>query len=72
MLNNPDLTVPKNQRVDYNATPFDPEPQTPYKWTTQPWFVEVGNFHGEGPLIIFSSGQVKSLEQHMHDSLVPR
>jgi prepilin-type N-terminal cleavage/methylation domain-containing protein len=68
MLNNPDVTNPKNARVDYHATPFDKEPQTPYKWPTQPWFAEAGDFHGDGPLLIFSAGQVKSLRQHLRDT----
>lgn len=68
LLNNPDLHNPKTARIDYHATPFDPSPQTPYRWATQPWFIEVGDFHGEGPLLIFSAGQVKSLRQHLKDS----
>ena len=69
-LNNPDLT--KSPRIDYHATPFDPEPQTPYKWATQPWFIEAGNFHGEGPMIIFCGGNVKSLNQHLRDTGVKK
>lgn len=67
-LNNPDLTKPKNARIDYHATPFDPHPQTPYKWAGQPWFIETGNFHGEGPLMIFTGSAVKSLRQHLRDA----
>jgi prepilin-type N-terminal cleavage/methylation domain-containing protein len=68
MLNNPDLTKPENARIDYHATPFDIQPQTPYRWATQPWFIEAGDFHGEGPLIIFAGGTVKSLRQHLRDT----
>jgi prepilin-type N-terminal cleavage/methylation domain-containing protein len=70
MMNNPDLTKPGGARIDYHATPFDREPNTPYKWPTQPWFVEVGDFHGDGPLIIFCNGQVKSLRQQLRDTTV--
>jgi prepilin-type N-terminal cleavage/methylation domain-containing protein len=72
LLNNPDLTKPQSARVDYNATPFDAEPQTPYKWPTQPWFVEVGDFHGDGPLIMFCNGQVTPLRQYLRDNGVKR
>lgn len=68
MLNNPDLSKPDNARVDYHATPFDDQPQTPYKWSGQPWFLEAGNFHGEGPLMIFASGTVRNLYQHLRDT----
>ena len=68
MMKNPDLTKPDGARVDYHATPFDQERMTPYKWPTQPWFVEVADFHGDGPLIIFCTGQVKSLKQFLRDS----
>src|SRR5581483_10780551 len=39
LLHNPDLTDPKNARVDYMATPFDSKAMTPYLWPKQPWFV---------------------------------
>lgn len=68
LQNSPDLSNPKKARVDYHATPFDTQPQTPYKWPTQPWFVEVGDFHGDGPLIIFCNGNTKSLRQHLRDT----
>lgn len=63
LMNSPDLTKPQNLRNDYYATPFDSNPTTPYKWPTQPWFVESGDFHGDGPMMIFSKGDVKSLNQ---------
>lgn len=67
-LNNPDLTKPKNARIDYQSTPFDAEPMTPYKWPTQPWFAETGDFHGDGPLMIFSKGNVSSLKQFVREN----
>lgn len=66
-LKNPDLTDPKKARIDYHATPFDKNPTTPLKWANQPWFAENGNFHGDGPLMIFAGGEVKSLQQHLRD-----
>lgn len=60
-LGNPNLSDSQNIRTDYDATPFDSSPHTPYRWSTQPWFVEHGSVHDGGPLLIFSSGQVESL-----------
>lgn len=68
LLHNPDLTKRETRRVDYIATPFGPERQLPYKYQTQPWFIERGDMHGDGQLLIFSSGQVKSLREVLRDS----
>ena len=61
LLLNPDLTDPNNARTDYIATPFDSNPQTPFKWPNQPWFIEAGNVHGNGNLIIFPDGHIDDL-----------
>jgi prepilin-type N-terminal cleavage/methylation domain-containing protein len=65
LLHNPDLTNSQNVRIDYTATPFDTKPTTPYQWAKQPWFVENGNMHGNGNLIIYPDGHV----QEMNDIL---
>ena len=59
LLGNPDLT--QNVRVDYVATPFDDKPMTPHQWPRQPWFIEVGDVHGRGNLIIFTDGSISDL-----------
>lgn len=59
--NDPDYLQPKNVRIDYVAMPFDPKSITPYRWPRQPWFLERGNFHGHGQLIIFTDGSVSEL-----------
>jgi type II secretory pathway pseudopilin PulG len=61
LLGNPDLSNPQNRRVDYIATPFDDKPTTPHQWPRQPWFVENGNVHGNGNLIIFTDGSISDL-----------
>ena len=68
LLKNPDYMQPENIRLDYFATPFDANPVSPSKYPTQPWFVERGNMHGDGNLMIFASGQVKSLNEALQDS----
>ncbi len=62
-LGDPDLTKKEAARVDYNATPFDDRPHTPYLWPTQPWFVEHAAEHDGGPLLIYTSGRVVTLEE---------
>lgn len=54
-------------RVDYLAMPFGPEPRAAYQWANQPWFVERGDMHGDGNLMVFTSGQVKSLQDFRRD-----
>jgi prepilin-type N-terminal cleavage/methylation domain-containing protein len=63
LLHNPDITIHKNIRIDYVATPFDSKPLTPYLWPKQPWFVEKGAVHGGGNLIIWTNGQVVTLKE---------
>jgi prepilin-type N-terminal cleavage/methylation domain-containing protein len=48
-------------RLHYSPTMFDAMPITPYKWTTQPWFVEIGNMHGNGAYICFPDGSIKTI-----------
>ena len=49
--------------VHYVPTPFDDGARTPYKWPTQPWAVEVGDFHGDGALILFPDGSIRGFNQ---------
>jgi len=63
---NPDVSLPQNVRVDYVATPFDNKPRTPYRWTTQPWFIEKGAPHPGGNLIIYEDGTTLTLVQAAH------
>lgn len=44
----------------YIATEFDKGPQTPWKWTTQPWVVETNDNHGSGAQIIYPDGSIHS------------
>ncbi len=61
LLQNPDLNDPDSARVDYMGTPFDRNPMTPMRWSTQPWFIETGDVHGNGNLIVFPDGHVQEL-----------
>jgi prepilin-type N-terminal cleavage/methylation domain-containing protein len=59
MSGNPDLSNTQNVRVDYIAMTFDDKPTTPHQWPTHPWFIEAGDVHGNGNLIIFTDGSIK-------------
>ena len=49
--------------IHYLPTWFDENPYTAWKWPHMPWFTEAGNFHGDGNLIIRSSGDVMSVTE---------
>ena len=61
LLLNPDLDDPDNARIDYTATPFDRNPMTPLRWSGQPWFIENGDVHGNGNLMIFPDGHIQEV-----------
>lgn len=61
MLQNPDYSERENARIDYVPMPFDDKPTTAHQWQTQPWFVEVGDVHGSGNLMIFTDGSISDL-----------
>lgn len=44
--------------IDYMPTLFDANPNTPYKWATMPWFIEIANPHGGGCLMVLPDGSV--------------
>ena len=58
LSDNPDYLNPENVRIDYTPMPFDDKPSTPHQWPTFPWFVERGDVHGNGALIIFTDGSI--------------
>ena len=62
LLKSPDYTKTPDLRIDYAATPFDEHYQTPYKWATQPWFVEKADVHGNGNLMIYRDGTIEELK----------
>jgi type II secretory pathway pseudopilin PulG len=62
LLGNPDYLQTDNVRVDYAAMLFDDKPTTPHQWSRQPWFIETGDVHGHGNLIIFTDGSISDLK----------
>lgn len=61
VMQNPDLSSAENIRIDYIAVPFDDKPMTPHQWPRQPWFVEAGDVHHHGNLIVFTDGSISDL-----------
>ncbi len=57
-LHNPDYNDPAKARLDYVSTGFDDKPTSPHQWPRQPWFIETGDVHGNGNLIIFTDGSI--------------
>jgi prepilin-type N-terminal cleavage/methylation domain-containing protein len=50
-------------KVHYTPTMFDKNPATPYRWSTQPWLIEIGNMHGQGALICYPDGSIKPMDE---------
>lgn len=50
----------KSCLISYLPTLFDAKKGTPFKWPSMPWFMEIGNAHGNGNLIIRTDGAVLS------------
>ncbi len=63
LIGNPDYSQPDNARLDYIPMPFDNKPTTPHEWSSQPWFIERGNAHGKGNLIIFTDGHIVAADE---------
>jgi prepilin-type N-terminal cleavage/methylation domain-containing protein len=68
-MKNPDIYDDKSARVDYTATPFDTNSRSPFLWPTHPWFIERGDMHGDGNLILFTNGSIKSLVEVRRDTV---
>lgn len=69
VLGDPPYEDAKHARIDYVGTPFDDKPESPRQWPNHPWFLERGNVHGDGNLIIFTNGQIKTLNEAKKDAI---
>jgi type II secretory pathway pseudopilin PulG len=70
-LKAPNYLQPEDVRIDYAATPFDDKPMTPHQWPTHPWFIEEGDLHGHGNLIIFTDGSASDLKTVAKNAATP-
>ena len=50
-------------KLSYSPTSFDSLPNTPFRWTTQPWFIEDADMHGHGALLCFPDGSVRPMDE---------
>lgn len=48
-----------NFTLSYYPATFDTRPNIAYRWTGQPWLMEIADAHGKGPLICFPDGSIK-------------
>jgi prepilin-type N-terminal cleavage/methylation domain-containing protein len=66
--------VAENDRpfTHYMITQFDNNQFTPYRWATQPWAIEIGDVHGDGNLLIFPDGSIRSLKSIYRQANSPR
>ena len=49
--------------IHYTPTMFGPTPGIARRWPTQPWLIERADAHGNGALICFTDGSVKSFNK---------
>jgi type II secretory pathway pseudopilin PulG len=54
---------PEMPQVHYTPMEFNEEPGIAYRWPTQPWLIERAGGHGQGPLIGFPDGSIKSFHK---------
>jgi type II secretory pathway pseudopilin PulG len=57
----------KRPKLHYIPTMFTAEPDIANRWATQPWLIERGDAHGQGPLICFPDGSVKSARRVLNE-----
>ncbi len=50
-------------KLHYIPTVFSAERGIAYRWSQQPWLIERASAHGEGPLICFPDGSIKSFHK---------
>lgn len=62
LMQSRDDAAPETSRTDYFAMTFDDKPTTPHQWPRQPWFVERGDVHGNGNLMVLTDGSITDLK----------
>lgn len=66
-----DYKDPKTARIDYLAMPFSSRARSALRWSSQPWFIERGDMHGNGNLVIFPDGRVTELKNIKPSNTAP-
>ena len=57
--------IPENQRpkIHYLPTPFSGDPNRANMWSKMPWFIEIGNAHRGGNLMVRAVGDVEPVSR---------
>ena len=50
-------------KIHYVPSLFDNHQFTPNRWKEIPWAMEVGDMHGDGNLMVFGDGSIRSFKQ---------
>ncbi len=54
------------RKATYLPAGFDAvSPLTPYRWGNQPWLMEIGDHHGDGPLMLRPDGSIVPFSMEM-------
>ena len=62
------LPMPEKDRwrIHYSPGMFGPLPLEPFKFSMQPWLVEITGMHGHGPNVCFPDGSIRTLDDLMN------
>jgi prepilin-type N-terminal cleavage/methylation domain-containing protein len=56
----------EKRKATYLPAGFDAvSPLTPYRWGNQPWLMEIGDHHGDGPLMLRPDGSIVPFSMEM-------
>jgi type II secretory pathway pseudopilin PulG len=53
--------------IHYAPSTFDDTPGIARRWPTQPWLIERADVHGQGPLVCFPDGSIKSMRRVLYE-----
>ncbi len=54
---------PRLPRINYTPSDFDELPSSPFKYSTQPWLIEIAGMHGHGPNVCFPDGSIRTMDE---------
>lgn len=57
------LASSKGEQLHYVPSMFDATRGIARRWSTQPWLIERFGAHGDGPLLAFPDGSIKSMDK---------
>lgn len=58
-------------RLHYTPSMFDATPGIARRWSKQPWLIERFGIHGQGPLICFPDGSIKTMQHILAEQGLP-